>query len=193
MNVQSGGEHKGSILPYFNKEPRSYAAVVQNNGFDLDQDLCQILFSQPCWQREFVWSVSLCFLSCQVPAVAPAGEVAGAETLQRREKYFLQADLSRVDIIYILSLVRSSANNIWPPPRPHVFWCGRLCWDQRGSFQQRSCHVDKQAASALLLHHHGWDLNKTCKSLKRTSERSFALTETGKYIGQCFIKVSGSN
>lgn len=126
MNMQSGGEHKGFILLYLNKDHWSYAAVAQNNGFDLEQGLCQILLSESCWQREFVWSVSLCLLSRQVPAVAAAGEGAGAEIFHRkeREEYFLQADLSRADIIYILSLLRSSANNICPPPRLHIFWCG---------------------------------------------------------------------
>lgn len=183
MNMQSGGERKGFILLYFNKDHWSYAAVVQNNGFDLDQGLCQILLSETCWQREFVWSVSLCFLSCQMPAVAAAEEGAGAETFHRREKYFLQADLTRADIINILSLLRSSANNVCPPPRLHIFWCGRQCWDQRRSLQQRSCYVDKQAALTVLLQYrYDWALNKTCKSLTRTLERDFALTETGKYI-----------
>lgn len=72
--MQSGGDHEDFILLYFNKDHWSYAAVVQNNEFGLDQGLCQILLSEIYWQREFIWSVSLCFLSCQMPAVGAAEE-----------------------------------------------------------------------------------------------------------------------
>jgi len=35
MNTQSGGEHKGFFLLYFNRDNYSYITVVQNNDFDL--------------------------------------------------------------------------------------------------------------------------------------------------------------